>query len=105
MPKAPPLGEALIQVKTETELSVDLGSSQSNRSCLTSSQVEGEVVSIALVHHFHTQVSPVEDVGPSADYTTLRVNDRLVEVETVEVERHGADAQCGEPDANYRPCS
>ncbi len=62
-------------------------------------------MSITLVHHFHTQVGPVEDVSPGRNNPTLRVHNRLVEVEPVQVERHRADAQCREPDANHRPCT
>jgi len=62
-------------------------------------------VSVTLVHDFHTQVGTVDHVSPSANHATLRVEDGLVEVETVQVERHGADAQSGEPDADHRPCT
>ena len=62
-------------------------------------------MSITLVHHFHTQVGPVDHISPGANHPTLRVEDRLVEVETVQVERHRADAQGREPDANHRPCT
>jgi hypothetical protein len=33
----------------------------------------------------------------------LRIENRLVEVETVEVERHGANTHCRKPDTDYRP--
>ena len=62
-------------------------------------------MSIALVHDFHTQVSPVDYVSPGANHPTLRIQDGLVEVEPVQVERHGADAQRGEPDTDDRPCT
>jgi hypothetical protein len=60
-------------------------------------------VSVTLVHYFHTEVSTVDDVCPSVDYTTLGVNYRLVEVETVKVECHGGNTKSSEPDTNYRP--
>ena len=56
------------------------------------------------MHDFHTQTSAVEYVCPGVEHTTLRVNDRLVEVETVQVECHGGNTQSGEPDADNRPC-
>ena len=71
----------------------------------TGGQVEGEVVSVALVHDFHTQVSAVDDISPSVDNATLRVDYRLVEVETVQVESHRGDTQSGKPDAYYWPCT
>ena len=62
-------------------------------------------MSITLVHYFHTQTSAVENVCPSVEHTTLTIKDGLVEVETVQVERHRGHTQCGEPNTNYRPCS
>ncbi len=62
-------------------------------------------MSVTLVHYFHTQVGAVEYISPGANHATLRVDDGLVEVEAVEVERHRADTQRGEPDAYYRPSS
>ena len=38
---------------------------------LGDSQVEGEVASIALVHHVHTQVGPVDHISPGANHPTL----------------------------------
>ncbi|MEY2984791.1 MAG: hypothetical protein RLZZ568_1408, partial [Cyanobacteriota bacterium] len=58
---------------------------------------------IAFVHYFKTNVGAVQYVSPGADDTTLAVQDGLVEVETVQVERHGAYAHCREPDADDRP--
>ena len=79
-----------------THLAVESG-------CFDSSQIQREVVRIALVHHFHAQVRTVDHVCPGVDDATLRIQDRLVEVEAVQVERHRADAQCREPDAHNRP--
>ena len=88
---------------TNHQLTVDLRSRQRYRSRLTRRQIQREVVRIALVHHFHPQVRTVENVRPRAHHTPLRVDDALVEVEPVQVERHRADAQRREPNANYRP--
>ena len=62
-------------------------------------------MSITLMHYFHTQVSSVKNVCPGVQDTTLTIKDGLVEVEAVQVERHGGHTQCSEPDANYWPCS
>jgi hypothetical protein len=60
-------------------------------------------VSVALVHYFHTEVSAFDDVSPGVNNPDLSINDRRVEVETVQVECHCADAQGSEPDSDYRP--
>ena len=62
-------------------------------------------MSVTLVHHFKTEVGTVQNVRPGVNHTTLAVQHGLVEVETVQVECHGADTQCGEPDTDYRPGS
>ena len=67
-------------------------------------QVKREIMSVTLVHHFHSEVSTVEDVSPSVKNSTLSIKDGLVEVETIQVECHRAHAKGGEPDANHRPC-
>ena len=61
-------------------------------------------MSIALVHDFHTQTSTVQNISPGVDNFTLGIHDGLVEVETVEVECHGAYTKSSEPDTNDRPC-
>ncbi len=61
-------------------------------------------MSVALVHYFHTQVSTVQNICPGVQDLSLVAKDGLVEVETVEVECHGADTKCSEPDSNDRPC-
>ena len=66
-----------------------------------SHEVEREVVSITLVHNFHTQTSAVENVCPGVEHDPT-IDDGLVEVETVQVERHRGNTKCGEPDANNR---
>lgn len=90
--KAPPLKESALILAKSYELAIDNRRGERNRSSNTSSQVEGEVVSITLVHDFKAQVGAVENICPSTNHTTLRVDDRLVEVESVEVEGHRADA-------------
>merc|ERR1712100_552997 len=65
----------------------------------------GEVVSIALVHHFHAEVGAVQHISPGVQDAALTIKDGLVEVETVQVEGHGRHAQGGEPDADNRPGS
>merc|ERR1712100_1011410 len=65
----------------------------------------GEVVSVALVHDFHAEVGAVQNISPGVQNTALSIKDGLVEVEAVQVEGHGADAQGGEPDADNRPGS
>merc|ERR1711943_70258 len=65
----------------------------------------GEVVSVALVHHFHAEAGTVQHISPGRKHPSLTIKDGLVEVETVQVESHGADAQGSEPDANDRPGS
>ena len=62
-------------------------------------------MSIALVHYFHAQTSTVENISPGVDHMTLIVNDRLVEVETVEVEGHRGNTKSGEPDTDNGPGS
>ena len=73
----------------ETSASADGGSLQSHRSGLSSSQVEGEVVSVALVHDFHAEVGAVQHISPGVQDAALTIKDGLVEVETVQVEGHG----------------
>merc|ERR1712054_589593 len=65
----------------------------------------GEVVSVALMHHFHAEVGTVEDVGPGVQNTALSIKDGLVEVEAVQVEGHGGHAEGSEPDADNGPGS
>ena len=62
-------------------------------------------MSITLVHDFHTETSAVQNVCPSVQDVTLVVLDRLVEVESVKVECHGANTKSSEPDADNRPRS
>ena len=85
--------------------STDSRSGESNRSAFSSSKVEREVVSVTFVHHFHAKTSTVEDICPSVDHFALTINDGLVEVETVEVERHRRYAQGSKPDTDNRPSS
>jgi hypothetical protein len=102
--KAPRKRSFFVLFKNQSSrLTVDSRSRHCDRCYINSSQVEREVVSVALVHYFHTQVSAVDYVCPARYYTSLAVRNRLVEVEAVQVERHCAYAQGGEPDANYWP--
>ena len=57
-------------------------------------------MSVTLVHNFHTQTCTVQNVCPGVEDTTLTVEDRLVEVEPVKVECHGANTKSSEPDAD-----
>ena len=57
-------------------------------------------MSITLVHDFHAQTSAVQHVCPGVEDTSLTVEDRLVEVESVKVECHGANTKSSEPDAD-----
>jgi hypothetical protein len=78
-------------------LGVDGGGNHGNREDFTRGQVQGEVVGIAFMHDFHTKVGTVDDVSPGVDDTSLRVNDGLVEVESVQVEGHGGDTHGSAP--------
>ena len=69
--------------------STDCRCLECHRSGLSSCQVEGEVMSVALVHHFHAEAGTVQHVGPGVQDATLTIKDGLVEVEAVEVEGHG----------------
>ena len=62
-------------------------------------------MSVALVHHFHAEVGAVQHISPGVQDAALTIKDGLVEVETVQVERHRAHAQGGEPDADNGPGS
>ena len=59
-------------------------------------------MSITLVHDFHAEVGAVQHISPGVQNFALTIKDGLVEVETVQVEGHGADAHGREPDANDR---
>jgi len=61
-------------------------------------------MSISFVHYFHPKTSTVKNISPGVQDMTLVVHDGLVEVETVQVECHGANTKCSEPDADDRPC-
>ena len=84
-------------------LSTDGWGDQSDWSRLDCCQVLRKIVGISFMHDFHSESSAVEHVGPGVQNSSLSVDDRLVEVEAVEVEGHGANAEGGEPDADYRP--
>ena len=60
---------------------------------------------VPLMLNFKAEVSAVKDVSPSVYHMTFTFNNGLIEVESVEVECHGADAEGGKPDAHNRPRS
>ena len=62
-------------------------------------------MSIPFMHYLKPEVSTVQNVCPGVDDTTFTFNNGLIEVEAVEVERHGADAEGGKPDTHDRPGS
>ena len=61
-------------------------------------------MSITLVHDFHAQTSTVQNICPGVQDFALTIHNGLIEVETVEVECHGGDTKCSEPDTYNRPC-
>ena len=67
-------------------------------------QVKWEVVCVTLMHNFHTQTSTIKYICPGVQNTTLTINNGLIEVESVEVERHGGDAEGGKPDSHDELC-
>ena len=68
-------------------------------------KVQRKIVSITLMHYFHAKVGTVKDVTPSVYNMTLTLNNGLIEVESVEVKSHGADAESGKPDSQHWPRS
>ncbi len=58
---------------------------------------------VSLVHYLHPETSSIQNVCPGVQDFTLTILDRLVEVETVQVEGHRGNTKCGEPDTNDRP--
>ena len=85
------------------DISTDRRCGQGHRCGLSSRKIQGEVVSVALVHDFHSKTCSVEDICPGVEDTSLSIDDGLVEVEPVEVERHGGDAEGGKPDSHDWP--
>ena len=55
---------------------------------------------MALVHYLEAEVGSVEQVTPWVHHMPFATSDGLIEVEPVEVERHGGDAEGGKPDTN-----
>jgi len=97
--------EGLFLVIQFLDISTNSWSSQSNRSGLSSSKIQWEIVCVPFVHHLHSQTGTVQYVCPCVEHTTLTIKDGLVEVETVQVESHRGYTKCGEPDTNNGPCS
>ena len=60
---------------------------------------------VPFVHNFHSKSCTVEHICPGVKDSSLPINDGLVEVETVEVESHGRDAEGGKPDSHHWPRS
>ena len=54
---------------------------------------------------FKTKICSVKNVGPSINYMTLTILDRLVKVETVKVKCHSANTKSSKPNSNYWPSS
>lgn len=99
--------QEIIKTDPDVLLSSDIPTDPSLREAIVKSlliQYEQEkLYDYQRKHYWHPQVGAVDHICPGIDHATLRVDHRLVEVETVEVKRHGADTQGGEPDADYRP--
>ena len=55
------------------------------------------------MHDLHSKTCSVENICPGVKDVSLVILDRLVEVESVEVKRHGADAEGGKPDSHDWP--
>ena len=90
---------------TIVHLSADRRGSQGHRCGLSSRKVKREVVCVSFVHDFHTESCAVKYVCPGVEHSSLSVNNGLVEVEAIEVESHGRDAEGGKPDSHHRPRS
>ena len=60
---------------------------------------------IPLVHCLESEIGSVEDIRPSVQHTTLGIQNRLVEVQPVQVERHSRNTKGSKPDAHDRPGS
>ena len=58
---------------------------------------------IPLVHHLKAEVGTVKNVSPCVNHMTLTFSNGLIEVEPIEVESHGADAEGGKPDTHDWP--
>ena len=90
---------------TIVHLSTDRRSSQGHRCGFSSCKIEREVMGVTLVHDFHSESGAVEYVCPGVEHSSLSVDDGLVEVEAIEVESHGRDAEGGKPDSHHWPRS
>ena len=67
-------------------------------------QGQAEVMCIPLMHHLKNEVGTVKNVSPCVDHMTLTFSNGLIEVEPIEVESHGADAEGGKQDAHWPSC-
>ena len=78
---------------------------QRHRDDVISSQVQWEIMGVPFMHHFHTKTLAVQDVSPSVDDVSVTAHNRLVKIETVEVESHCGYTEGGKPNANHGPSS
>ena len=60
-------------------------------------------MSVSFVKDFKTKVGSVQNVSPSIDYLTITCNDRLIEIKSIQIERHCRNTQSSEPNANNWP--
>jgi len=60
---------------------------------------------VSLMRYLHPQISTVEDISPRVNYTTLTIQDTLIEIQAIQIEGHRAYTQSGEPDADHWPGS
>ena len=100
----PWLGSMRLRRDERTNYLADLGSNKSNRSAISSSQIEWEVVSIAFMHNLHAESGTIKNVSPGVHHMTLTRSNGLIEVESVEVECHRTDAEGGKPDPHDGEC-
>ncbi len=90
---------------TIVHLSADGRCNQGHRCGLSCCKIKREVMCISFVHDFHSESGTVKHVCPGIEHSSLSVNDGLVEVEAIEVESHGRDAEGGKPDSHHWPRS
>ena len=62
-------------------------------------------MSVTFVHDFDTEIRAIDDIGPRVDEMTRRVDNRLIEVEAIEVESHSGDTERSKPDTDDWPCT
>ena len=57
---------------------------------------------VPFVHDFETKVCSVQDVSPGVNDLSFFRNNRLVKVETIEIESHSRNTKRCKPDAHHR---